>query len=64
MRKVIPVNIVMSYPVKWGKYQVIRDFVQNFYDSVGYNDWHQKFSYTYENEKLLMWVDGITFSYE
>ncbi|MGN0484662.1 MAG: hypothetical protein ACI4HI_14025 [Lachnospiraceae bacterium] len=26
--------------------------------------WKEKFHYTYENEKLSMWVDGVTFSYE
>ena len=32
------VNIVMTYPVHWTKYQVLRVFVQNFYVAVGYND--------------------------
>lgn len=31
----ISLNIVMTYPVKWSKYNVFRDFIQNFYDSVG-----------------------------
>lgn len=64
MGKVIPLNIVTSYPVRWKKYQVIRDFVQNFYDSVGYNRWNKEFQYNYSNNTLSMWVDGITFNYE
>ena len=32
-----------------GNYQVIRDFVQNFYDSVGYDEWKEKFRYEYKN---------------
>lgn len=60
----IPLNIVMTYPVHWNKYQVLRDFVQNFYDSVGYREWKEKFHYFYDNNKLSMWVDGISFSYE
>lgn len=64
LQKVIPLNIVMTYPVNWGKYQVIRDFVQNFYDSVGYEKWKEKFRYEYLNDELSMWVDDITFSYE
>lgn len=64
LQKVIPLNIVMTYPVRWGKYQVIRDFVQNFYDSVGYEEWKEKFRYEYLNDELSIWVDNITFSYE
>ena len=60
----ISLNIVMTYPVKWSKYNVFRDFIQNFYDSVGCDEWENRFCYTYENEKLCMWIDGVTFSYE
>ena len=45
MEKIIPLNIVATYPVRWGKYQVIRDFVQNFYDAIGYSEWKEKFHY-------------------
>ncbi|MGN0485482.1 MAG: hypothetical protein ACI4HI_18235 [Lachnospiraceae bacterium] len=62
--QIIPLNIVMTYPVRWSKYKVFRDYIQNFYDSVDYREWKEKFHYTYENEKLSMWVDGVTFSYE
>ena len=64
LEKVIPLNIVMTYPVKWEKYQVIRDFVQNFYDSVGYEKWVEKLRYDYANNVLSIWIDDITFSYE
>ena len=33
--KTIPLNIMFSYPIKWTKQQVLRDFVQNFYDALG-----------------------------
>lgn len=62
--KCMPLNIVMTYPVRWNKYQVLRDFVQNFYDSVGYNEWEKKFQYTYEDNILTMWVNDVSFSYE
>lgn len=62
--KIIPLNIVMTYPVKWNKYKVIRDFQQNFYDSVGFQHWKDRFEYKYENKILSMWVNGIEFSYE
>lgn len=35
---IISLNIVMTYPVHWGKYNLFRDFIQNFYDSVGYEN--------------------------
>ncbi len=62
--KIIPLNIVMTYPVHWGKYQVFRDFIQNFYDSVGYMNWKKRFQYHYEDGVLSMWVEDVTFNYE
>ena len=61
---IIPLNIVMTYPVHWGKYNLFRDFIQNFYDSVGYENFDQLFQYSYEDERLEMAVDGVNFSYE
>lgn len=61
---IIPLNIVMTYPVHWTKYKILRDFVQNFYDSVGYQFWEEKFHFKYDKGVLTMWVDGICFSYE
>lgn len=60
----ISLNIVMSYPVKWSRYNVFRDYIQNFYDSVGCDEWLKKFCYSYNDGKLCMWVQGVTFSYE
>ena len=60
----LSVNIVMTYPVHWTKYQVLRDFIQNFYDAVGYDDWHQSFCYDYKKQELSMWIKGETFNYE
>lgn len=62
--KIIPLNIVMTYPVRWSKYKVIRDFQQNFYDAVGFQHWQDRFEYKYENNTLSMWINGIEFSYE
>lgn len=60
----IPLNIVLTYPVRWGTYKIFRDYVQNFYDSVGSANWSQRFHYTYKDETLSMWVENETFSYE
>lgn len=61
---IIPLNIVTTYPVRWTRYKVFRDFVQNFYDSVGYGNWKERFCFEYRNGLLRMWVDDICFSYE
>lgn len=60
----LPVNIVMTYPVHWSKYQVLRDFVQNFYDSVDSDVWRQRFCYEYTKDTLSMWIKNETFNYE
>ena len=64
MEKIIPLNIVGTYPVRWGKYQVIRDFVQNFYDAIGYSEWKEKFHYDFTDNTLSIWIDEFTFNYE
>ncbi|MBO4369635.1 MAG: hypothetical protein J5803_06010 [Desulfovibrio sp.] len=60
----IPLNIVKTYPVKWDKYKIFRDFIQNFYDSVPRNKWKKRFNYGYSDGVLEMSVDDISFSYE
>lgn len=60
----VSVNIVMTYPVHWTRYQVLRDFVQNFYDAIGSDDWHRCFQYSYNDSKLSMWVENVSFNYE
>ena len=62
--KVQSVNIVMTYPVHWTKYQVLRDFTQNFYDAVDHNLWRQSFYYEYTDNSLSMWIKNETFNYE
>lgn len=62
--KIVPLNIVMTYPVHWNKYKVFRDFQQNFYDAVGYEKWKDCFKYDYHDKLLQMWTDGVVFSYE
>ena len=61
---IIPLNIVLSYPVHWGKYEVFRDFIQNFYDSVDVHNWISSFQYEFKDNRLDMWIRDVTFSYE
>ncbi|MGF7184626.1 hypothetical protein GGQ84_000710 [Desulfitispora alkaliphila] len=42
---IIPLNLIFDYPVRWSKYQVLRDFIQNFYDSVSFEYFHDKIRY-------------------
>ncbi len=64
MKKTIPLNIVFTYPVHWKTFEILRDFVQNFYDSVPCSEWYRRFQYEYRNDSLSMWVDNQSFSYE
>ncbi|MDR1642412.1 MAG: hypothetical protein LBT59_22205 [Clostridiales bacterium] len=62
--RLISLNLVYDYPVFWSKYKVLRDFAQNFYDSVGMEEWNEKFHWSFENKTIAMEVDDVSFSYE
>ncbi len=57
-------NLMLNYPVYWSDYKILRDFLQNFYDSKGYQKWWNDFSYHYENEILTLTMKDSGFSYE
>lgn len=65
-RNIINLNLIMSYPVKWDLFKVFRDFIQNFYDSVSYKDFQERFFYEYDsNEKvLILRCSDVSYSYE
>lgn len=50
MQQIEKLNLVMSYPVKWTIFAVMRDYVQNFYDAVGADRFGKDFSYIYNAE--------------
>lgn len=56
-KELIRLNIVMSYPVKWREYQIIENFVQNFYDATGPRDFGKRFRYSLEGTTLTMSSD-------
>jgi hypothetical protein len=62
--QIISLNLIYDYPVKWSKYKVLRDFIQNFYDSIGHREWNSRFRYHYNNNELFMDVSDVSFSYE
>lgn len=60
----INLNLIYDYPVRWSKYKVLRDFVQNFYDAVKYHEWHERFSYQREGDELVFKAKDVGFSYD
>ena len=63
-KEIIDLNLIMSYPVKWNIYKILRDFIQNFYDSVSYKEFDKRFSYKYEDETLEIRCSDVAYSYE
>lgn len=57
----IVLNLSYNYPVKWGTLKVLVDFIQNFYDAAGYDNFHKQFVYSYENNVLTMSLDNHPF---
>lgn len=53
-------NLVMSYPVKWTAYGVLRDFIQNFFDAVGPERFGQDFVYCYEEGSCTLTMHAET----
>jgi hypothetical protein len=64
--KTIPLNIMLSYPVKWTKQQVLRDIVQNFYDDLGAKKFCSLFKTTYKpsEKEIILSIASKGFSYE
>lgn len=62
--QIISLNLILDYPVKWSKYKVLRDFIQNFYDSIGHHRWHDDFSHEVINRQLIFRSLNVDFSYD
>ncbi len=60
----ISLNLIFNYPVRWSKFEVLRDLVQNFYDAVRYADWDCRFSYGIVDGKLFLTAAEVGFSYD
>lgn len=46
----IKLNLVMTYPVRWSRIHIMQDYIQNFYDITGAENFSRDFHYRY-NEK-------------
>lgn len=44
----VPLGVAMDYQVGWNIHRIIRDFIQNFYDSIGYEHFADEFQYEWE----------------
>jgi hypothetical protein len=60
----INLNLIFDYPVKWGRTQILREFVQNFYDSIGLEKWSDGFKYEIANGQLTMFSEDASYNYE
>ncbi|MDR2705652.1 MAG: hypothetical protein LBC02_07730 [Planctomycetaceae bacterium] len=67
--KTVKLNLMLTYPVSWSEWQVLRDIVQNFYDDIGYKSFGKKFSYEYQEKSknrgtLIFSMESTGFHYE
>ncbi|MCM1235953.1 MAG: hypothetical protein NC489_38170 [Ruminococcus flavefaciens] len=47
----IKLNLVMTYPVRWSVEHIMQDYVQNFYDALGAENFARDFVYLYDEER-------------
>lgn len=62
--KVVNLNLITTYPVKWDMYKILRDFIQNFYDSIPNKEFNKRFFYEYKDKCLIMKCSNVSFNYE
>ena len=67
--KTVKLNLMLSYPVDWSKWQVLRDIIQNFYDDAGYESFSKLFNHRYREESgtkgsLILSMKSTGFNYE
>lgn len=67
--ELIKMEIALDYPVLWSFERVLRDLIQNFYDSIGMEKFGEDFQYSCRREpsgtfELTMKTAGRPFSYE
>ncbi|SBT04662.1 conserved hypothetical protein [Candidatus Accumulibacter aalborgensis] len=63
-RKLVPLDLIFDYPVRWSRFEVLRDLVQNFYDAVQYQEWDKRFSFETTGGVLCLKAEGVGFSYD
>jgi len=63
-KSTIPLNLIYDYPVRWSRFKTLRDFVQNFYDAVGWQNWSTRFSFDIVDSTLTLRATDVGFSYD
>lgn len=62
-KRIEKLNLVLSYPIDWSVHRVFEDFIQNFFDAIGCDNFSEDFIYSFdEEEKQLVMKSGIPFS--
>lgn len=62
--ELISINLIYDYPVHWGRFKTLRDFIQNFYDAVRWPNWDSQFSWTLADGVLTLTAQEVGFSYD
>lgn len=62
--QLVPLNLVTTYPVQWSPFQVLRDFVQNFFDSVPNESFARRVSVRCSGTTAELNAEGVVFSHE
>ena len=60
----VPLNLIFDYPVRWSRYKVLRDLIQNFYDSIPRQAWAERFGCRIEQGRLTLVSKDVDFSYD
>jgi len=60
----VPLNLVYDYPVRWSKYKVLRDLIQNFFDSIPRAEWHRRLDHRLLGESLILTLEAVCEAYD
>lgn len=60
----VSLNLVYDYPVHWSRFKVLRDLIQNFYDSIPRTEWDSRFVHRLADGRLTLTSRGVDFSYD
>ncbi|MDE6641681.1 MAG: hypothetical protein K2K63_14295 [Acetatifactor sp.] len=51
-------NMVMTYPIRWSMCHIMEDYIQNFYDVIGAENFAQDFVYSYDESRRELRMEG------
>lgn len=58
----VSVHLVATYPVRWNEFATLRDFLQNFFDAAGAQEFDRAVSISRENDSTLIEMTGNGFA--